>query len=215
MKKVLVTTIARPKDWEIWGDNINRIYDSLTYEGKDKDFMTSEEKPVGDSKYSTHCVARNKVIDLALEDEHDYVFWIDPDIVRCPENIIERLLEIESENIIAPYVFIEPCDENPWKFERFFDIDFFIDADGNKYNFKYPYHNTRKEDDKYACSSVGTCMLVPADVYRKGAKYNPMDYRGDHVSFCESAAKLGYKTFSTDEIIIEHAFLPKYGLEFH
>ena len=213
-KSILVASILTPEDNETWGKNLTKIFESLDYENKEAGFLVSKEKPIGHSKYSTHCIARNKCIEKFLKPHHDYVFWIDPDVVSWYSNdIVSRLLEIDSENIIAPYVFIEPHETNPWKYERFFDIDFFLDENGNKYRDRYPYHDTVKMDNKYECRSVGTCVLVPARVHRR-VKFDHLDPRGDWVSLCQGAKEINVKTYSTDEVILTHAFLPLYGKQF-
>tara|TARA_R110000772_G_scaffold249530_3_gene364035 strand:- start:22299 stop:22961 length:663 start_codon:yes stop_codon:yes gene_type:complete len=212
--KVLVSIPVKPNTQ--WVKNAHKIFDALSYKNKVDGIWDGELDGKVYNKYSKNCQARNGALSKLTKDI-DYVLWVDADVVVSQDDLIERLLEIDSDNVIAPFCIIEKCPENHFSSqgERAYDIDFTIDTNGKKINPYYPYHNTPKVDKKYQMSCVGTCMLTPAKLYHQGFKYNPKDPRGDHTQFCSSFADGGGKIFMTDETLIEHAYLPKWGERFH
>ena len=126
-------------------------------------------------------------------------------------SIIEKLLKISTTDIVAPYVFIEP--NHWWKERRFYDIGSFIDGKGTNFSATSP-HNKSDGDILNEVNAVGTCMLIPAKLYYK-TRYDPFDDRIEHISLCEWARGYGYKVHACPAIEIFHAFLPKYGEQFH
>jgi hypothetical protein len=213
--KVLVATpVISGSKWE---KNALDIFNNLSFENKVSAIFTDEIKDLKyPNKYTKNSVARNRLIEQFLTNDITHVLWIDADIVVYPNDLIERLLSIESENIIAPFPLIEKCEESEFKYERFYDIDFFIGIDGNKFNYKFPYcPNLIQKNGKYEMLSVGTCYLMPSKPFFDGIKFYPYDVRGDHIPMLEKCIENGYKIYSTDSIYVEHAYLPKYGEKFH
>ena len=136
---------------------------------------------------------------------------MDSDIVEYPFDIIEKLLSISTTEVVAPYVYIE--DNHWWPWKRFYDIDGFIDSNGIKFDFKPPY-NKSNGDVKTEVNSVGTCFIIPAHLHKK-VSYDINDKRLDHVPFFEKVRGLGHRIIVEPNIEIRHAFLPKYGENFH
>lgn len=212
--KVLIPQLINPNAPKIWRENAEKIYNKLTFTNKER-FILEEDFShySGITKYGKYAAARNSIINQALKEDHTHVFWMDSDIIDFPADIIEQLYEEESNNIIAPYVLIENCEENPWKFERFYDISCFIDKNGTPFNYQPPYHNLG--NGKIELLSVGTCFLIPAEIYKKGLRYNIYYSSNEHIDFFIQCQSMGYKIYATNKIVIRHAFLPKYGENFH
>lgn len=212
--KVFVPQLINPNAPKIWKENADKIFSSLTFKNKERFILDKDFSEYGNiSKYGKYAAARNEIIDKGLKEDHTHVFWMDVDIIDYPTDIIEQLYHIEQNNVIAPYVLIENCAENPWKFERFYDISCFMDKNGVTFDYKSPYHNYG--GGKIELLSVGTCFLMPADIYHKGLRYNIFYNSNEHIEFFVNCSNLGYKIYATDEIVIRHAFLPKYGENFH
>jgi hypothetical protein len=217
--KVLVPQLFHSKTSQVWKDNAQKIWESLTFKNKERAILDSDEDAGNsNSQYARIAKARNRVIDDNLKDDHTHVFWMDVDVVKYPKNIIEQLAHFKAEGTIAPYVFIE--DNKMWPFKRFYDITAFIRMDGREFDWQTPFC----EDDPYMLVEdkianrvlcVGTCFLMDANIYRKGCRYDPMDGRTEHLGLFEQGAKLGYKVFATPDVEVSHAFLPKYGEGFH
>ena len=54
---------------------------------------------------------RNIVIHEYLRPEHEYVLWLDADVVRYPADLVKRLYETNPTGVSAPLVVIEGSDE--------------------------------------------------------------------------------------------------------
>jgi hypothetical protein len=210
MNKILTILLLRPDSPACWIENANKIKNTLTYANNQIEFFSDKVESFG-GKFAKEARARNEAIQKFLKPEHTHVFWIDTDVVEYPPNIIEKLLEIDSENCISPYVFIE--DNDWWPFKRFYDISCFVTKDGKDFNWHPPYTDDDSIEKKEV-KSIGTCILLNADIYRNGCAYDPLDQRNEHIPFFEQAIKKGYKVFATPKLEIRHAFLPKYGINF-
>jgi GT2 family glycosyltransferase len=210
MNKILTILLLRPNSPKCWIENANKIKNTLTYPQNDIQFFSEAASSLG-GRYAKEANARNQAIDKLLKPEHTHVFWIDTDVVEYPPDIIEKLLALDSENCVSPYVFIE--DNDWWNFKRFYDIDAFFDLDNKNFNYSPPYTDDDSLELKEV-KSIGTCMLINAEVYRSGCMYDCFDPRVEHVSFFEQAKSKGYKVYACPKIEVRHAFLPKYGIQF-
>jgi hypothetical protein len=210
MNNILTILMLRPDSPECWVENAIKIKNTLTYPQNDIQFFSEPASSLG-GKFAKEANARNAAIQKLLQPHHTHVFWIDTDVVEYSPNIIEQLLELDSKNCISPYVYIE--DNEWWDFKRFYDISCFIDLNNNNFNYCCPYTDNDFLKLKEVLS-IGTCMLINADVYRSGCMYDPFDPRNEHISFFEQARLKGYKVFASPKIEIRHAFLPKYNIPF-
>ena len=218
--------MLRPNGPEAWVKNAERIANELSYE--DKEVVVYDEAVSSfQGPWAAESNARNNAIDKHLKDDHTHVFWIDTDIVEFDKDIIQKLLSLTDQHVVAPYVFIE--ENETWPFKRFYDISCFVDLDGKCFDYKQPY-NSLPDEDLQSVSSVGTCFLMPADIYREhqfggigvgeplvagpGLRYDPYHQKNEHIPFFEKARKIGYKIYVTPKVEIRHAFLPKYGIDF-
>lgn len=208
---VLVPLLLRPNGHPAWRENAKKIESTLTF--KNKEVVTYDEAvPFYQGPWAAESNARNNVIDKYLKPEHTHVFWIDTDVVEFEPDIIEKLAELTDQHVVAPYVFIE--DNDAWLFKRFYDISCFVDLDGKCFNYAEPYNNLPRQDLQQV-SSVGTCFLMPADIYREhGLRYDPFHEKNEHIPLFDKARAIGYKVYVTPKVEIRHAFLPKYGLKF-
>jgi hypothetical protein len=209
--KILIPQLISPHGASFyWRQNAENIFNNLTFKNKVK-YVNDKYIEGDEHRYSKLKKLRNQIIKESLTDDFTHVFWMDVDIVEYPFDIIEKMLSVSSVDIVAPYVFIE---DNPWwPWKRFYDIDGFIDSNNTKFNFVPPY-NPSEGDVKTNVNSVGTCFLIPAEIHKK-ISYDINDTRLDHVGFFEKARNLGYKILVDPAIEVKHAFLPKYGEQFH
>jgi MoaA/NifB/PqqE/SkfB family radical SAM enzyme len=242
-KKVLVAFLVR--DCEKWLDRFLACLDRLAYpedtlqfaiiEGNSKDeswrlvetFASKHERvwlkkvdvqtdePDSVPKRSARLgFLRNKIIDEALTDEA-YVLWLDSDIVDFPRSLLTDLIKAQVD-IVAPYVLIENSG-------LFYDTLAFR-KDGFRFNpsitnglasVQKPEGAACLPNELYEVDSVGTCMLVNADVYRKGVRFGQNHPESEQVEFCLSARVRGFRVYVDPCVKVLHAELPKYGVAFH
>jgi glycosyltransferase involved in cell wall biosynthesis len=103
--------------------------------------------------------SRNHLLFRALRDE-DWVLWIDVDLVGCPPNVIEQLLE-SGKDIVHPHC-VRKSDR------KTFDLNAW--SDGGKRHME----DLRQEGDLVRLHAVGGSMLlVRADLHREGLVFPP------------------------------------------
>lgn len=165
-------------------------------------------------KYSPNADARNRFIAQNLESKHDWVLWTDADLVEARHDLIVDLLVMIGQQIVnrddwqhtiaAPFVLIEGQD-------RFYDYGGFI-QNGHMFSPAPPYCDG---DGVIELDSVGSCYLVPAELYRMGGRYDPVGDEVEHLSFHRFAKSKGYRIFANRGLTVRHADLPRWGLAWH
>ena len=210
--KILVAQPVGPGDNHgYWKKNAVKIFESLTFPNKVQGIL--EETVSGEGgAFARHARVRNRVIEKFLQDDITHVLWFDSDVVSWDPDIIEKLLKISTTEVVAPYVFIE--DNDWWKFKRFYDISCFRDLNGEEFNYKPPFYNSRDGDVTSKVSCVGTVFMVPSHFHKK-IKYNPNYESNEHIFFFNEVRSLGGSVIATPDVEVRHAFLPKYGENFH
>ena len=205
---ILVATPYRKSTAPGFIKRSTELYESLTWPNKERAFYPNEiVTPPGSSKYFPNAVARNELLKIYLKPEHEYVFWIDVDIVECYSDMIEQLIYIAYADggspdsyITAPLVLIEGTD-------TFYDIGGFTQA----WSWASPNPPYFKGDNIVMLTSVGSCYLAPAWIYRDGARYiSDNDRQIEHQPVMLFAMKHGVKIRASRSLVVQHANLPKW-----
>ena len=151
-------------------------------------------------------VIRQSMIDRWLTVDHDFVLWIDADVIDYPSNLPTELITRGAGNVAAPFVYLDKHGE------RFYDIAGFVE-NGNWFKL-FPPH-CAQVGPVFTLDGVGCVYLVPAPVYRQGGKHGPCEGYTDHFRICTRARELGYKVLAFSELKAYHAYLAEYGEGFH
>lgn len=157
--------------------------------------------------------ARNHVIEQQLLRRHEYVLWIDADIVRYPADILTTLHAANPDGITAPAVMIE--DDN-----KFYDWAAFVEQDdaGDLVTFspEAPYWRfpDRIQNGRLELAGVGSMYLMPAWPYKLGARHADTPWT-DHWPICETVRRANSKVVCLTEVRVDHAELPRYGEPWH
>lgn len=215
---VLIATPARTTTPTIIVQRHEQLVHSFRFAGGIEYRLHFNDQPLGMTKYEPNARARNEFIDRYVRPEHEWVLWLDVDVIQAPPNLIDELMAISVANgraIVAPMVWAErvrsgkPSTENGgW----FYDLGGFQDADGRFADYENGPENT---GPLHEMNSVGTCYLVPAELYRKGLRYSTPHNQVEHVAFCAAARANGTRVLATRTLSVVHAYLPKYGEEWH
>lgn len=162
--------------------------------------------PKHDSLYMRHATVRNYMLDTYLQDYHDFVFWIDSDLVAYDADLPSVLHAANPGGITAPMAVL---DHYP---DRFYDIGGFVER-GRRANMERPWFE--QTGDVLALDSVGCCYLAPAALYHSGVRYAPppSDYYVEHWSVMRAAARRGYAIRALATAVAVHAWLPDFGLK--
>lgn len=200
---ILIATPARKTTRAAFLSRSEWIYGFLTYPEKERALYVNDFPP-GKGRYHNNARARNELIEKHLKPEHTHVLWMDVDIVEVPADLLQQLTAISTKDIVAPFVLIEGT-------ERFYDVGGFQQF-GSWFDFAWPHclGGAVCEVD-----SVGSCYLVPAEVYRLGARYAPRGNHVEHLSLMRRAKEMGYGVFACRNTVVYHADLPKWGQEWN
>jgi len=155
--------------------------------------------------------ARNHIVQDALKDNSDYLFFIDADMIFPPDILIKMLLH--DKDIINALAFrrIEPHYPCIFKFNE---------KEGT-------YNTVEYYGGLISVDATGmSCILIKTEVFKKMKQ--PWYYYDQHLfssdlTFCKNALKLGYKVWidtdlkighlGADKIITEQTYLDQLNTE--
>lgn len=204
---VLVATPYRHDTLQAFLHRHREVVGSFTYPDLEHVMMENDLGHVQGGKYAPNAEARNQLIEQHLRPDHQHVLWMDVDVVKAPKNLVEGLLALAGTvDAAAPWALIEGRDQ-------FYDYGGFVLQNGAHFRPNPPY--TDAKGPVYPMDSVGTCYLVPARYYWKGCRYDPEGDEVEHLSFFRQVRDLGGRVWSTDQLIVRHAHLPKWGEAWH
>lgn len=108
---------------------------------------------------------KNRIVKYALENNYDYIFWVDSDIILQRNTLVHlyNTLKKYNEHIISEILWTEfqkgsgKLEPNCW------ETDFYT----------YP-ENYYKPNKIYQVGGMGGISLVDTEVYKKGVNYSPL-----------------------------------------
>lgn len=216
---ILVATPARlgtpraliDRHMQVWGD--------LAGPGKLDHILYYNEQAREGGKYEPNARARNQLIERHLRTWHRWVLWLDVDIIEAPGNLVDVLMETAArkggEAIVAPMVWVERVGDGPASIPVggwFYDTGGFQQMDGSFADFG---EGVRGNGEEVEMRSVGCCYLAPAGLYRRGMRYRPVGDEVEHLSFMREARKAGATVWATRRANVVHAYLPRWGEQWH
>lgn len=218
MPNVLVASPYRVNTPDLFVQAAARHFQALTFPRRQLAMYPNRMIDGRARRYGPNAMARNELIDHCLLAEHTHVLWLDIDLVQVPPDLIEQLLGIAEHDIVAPFVFVEQIKAGPPSRENggwFYDTGGFIGGRPPARARELAPHFDDYHGGTLEMESVGTCYLIPAQVYRNGAGYAPAGNEVEHVSLMRRARGMGYRVLATDAARVIHAYLPRYGVEWH
>jgi len=168
--------------WRFW-----KAYEELL---KPKGFML--QIVVG----STIAVARNNIINLALENKSDYLLFLDSDMVPTPD-MIQRLLSHKKE-VVGALAFSRSYPHDPITMRLWNDKEY--------------YRSIPNGELMDVDATGGACLLIDMKVFKK-IEYPWFDfsvYQGEKtaysedVIFCRKLKNAGFKIFIDTGLSVGH-----------
>lgn len=225
---VLIATPARLSTPRQLLGRVEGLVHSLAWSGSMEWRLHFNEQPAGLRHYEANARARNELIERYLKPWHEWVLWVDVDIVEMPTDLVKVLVE-KSElwragkwpAVVAPMVWMERVKAGPVGFDTggwFYDTGGFVGDDGVHADF---FRGPLDEGEDVVMQSVGCVYLAPAELYRAGPhgspglRYEVQGHEVEHVGFCRRARGLGAYVVATRKADVTHAYLPKYGEKWH
>jgi Flp pilus assembly protein TadD len=193
---------ARDLSARLPGANLDHAFDLVLDErGAGDDAVTGLE-----SRVRHTAPIRQQLIEVHLQPAHDAVLWIDADLVAYPADLPTQLLRRNPGGVSAPVVLL---DHHP---DRFYDVAGFVER-GRWARLLPPWFD--QPGPVYDLDGVGCLYLVPASVYRAGAKHEPVPGYTDHLAVCAHARRMGLAVRAYADLRAYHAYLPDFGEKFH
>lgn len=147
---------------------------------------------------------KNHIINYAIENNYDYLFFVDSDLVLHP-NLIEHLKtankDIISEIFWSQWHKNRPLEPNVWLFDEY---DLVPKKLGEKLSEKEMYVrqerflNQLKTPGIYEVGGLGACTLIKTAALIKGVSFKPiknLTIHGEDRFFCIRAAVLDIELF--------------------
>jgi len=157
----------------------------LTLEKKtDLGVITLEEKCL---QWASIC---NQGIERALDFAADYILFIEADLT-FPYDLLDELI-IEDLDVCAPVVFLGAGFYDNWGFR---------DLKGNRLN---SFLDLDVFSGPVKLSSVGSCVLFKADIFRSGIRFRGPYETGLLVGVCNDAINMGYSVWMLPHVSIIH-----------
>ena len=193
---ILVAVPYRAKTSSTLVERAKTLAERLTYQ--DKEIVMFENDGGYVKGYATNANARNEFLAKHLKDHHEYVFWVDVDIVEYPKNIIEKLLE--AGGVAAPLVLFE-------RDGGLYDVGGFV-QDGKWSEHEWPFFDYHKPVE-----GVGSVYLIPAKIYYQFC-YKPTKGFTEHFAIMQAAKTMGISIQVRMDVLAWHADLFNFGMRY-
>ena len=149
-------------------------------------------------------MARNNLAAGAIENEADYVLWLDSDMV-FPSGTLVHLLKVMEEQgegvILTGAYFRRAAPFSPVLYDK---LDF--DEKGNAVWTE----TTKLAEGLFEVEGCGFgCVLMPTEAFvdvsqEFGQIFDPINGTGEDLSFCWRARKCGYRIICDPRIVLGH-----------
>lgn len=147
---------------------------------------------------------KNLIIDYAIKNDYDYLFFVDSDLILHP-NIIEYLKskdkEILSEIFWTKWHENMPLEPNVWLFDEYDLVPKELGeilSEETMNSRKVDFLNQLKEEGVYEVGGLGACTLISKSALLKGVNFKSiknLTIHGEDRFFCIRAAVLGIELF--------------------
>lgn len=210
---ILVCTPYRPSTHpalvERWWSNAHRLASQLASRGiwlLSLAIADTNEPQPRETGFAAHARARNSLLDAIDLSAYDYLYWVDIDILRWADGLIDWALKHNPDGVTAPAVVLDRY------IDRFYDTWGFLERKQPARLYP-PWFE--QSGSIITLDSVGCCYLIPAIVYRDGARYQDLSGATEHLSVCLAARRQHRAVLANLDFRATHAYLPEYGEDVH
>ena len=133
--------------------------------------------------------SRDNLAKKAIEEECDYIFWLDSDMVFQPDTLERLIQSIGKGDIISGLYFRRVSPFSPVLFK-----DFEVVGESATWS---DFHKIPKDVFEVGACGFG-CLLMPTNIFidvqvKFGQMFAPIGRIGEDLSFCWRARQCGYK----------------------
>lgn len=147
-------------------------------------------------------IARDKLAEIAVECEADYILWLDSDMVFDPDILVRMLDVIQNTDIdiLSGLYFRRVEPYTPTIFEH-------LELEGDVIEWKEFTHVPAKPFEIAGCGFG--CVLMPTEIIKAvksayNALFTPFNSVGEDLAFCWRARQLGYHLYCDPRITLGH-----------
>ena len=147
---------------------------------------------------------KNRIINHAIDEHYDFLFFVDSDLVLHP-NLIEHLItankDIISEIFWTQWHNDRPLEPNVWLFDEYDLVPKKLGENltEKEMNIRQnQFLNQLKNPGVYEVGGLGACTLISRDALIAGVSFQPiknLTIQGEDRFFCIRAAVLGIDLF--------------------
>lgn len=147
--------------------------------------------------------SRNDLATKALQDEFDYVFWLDSDMVFAPDTLIRMMDTLQKHDLdfLTGLYFRRVNPYSPVLFDR-------LDIKKNDVCSWSQFETLPNKLFEVGGCGFG-CVLMKVDMFidvqaQFNNMFSPIGNNGEDVAFCWRARQCGYKLYCDPSIICGH-----------
>lgn len=144
--------------------------------------------------------SRNDLVQIAIKQGCDYIFWLDSDMM-FPPNVLTRMFEdLKHGDIVSGLYFRRVAPFTPVIYDK-------LDIDDTGCHYTEPKDIP---DGIFEVAGCGFgCVLLPTDIMldvleKYGSPFTPINGIGEDLSFCWRARQLGFKIVCDPDIPLGH-----------
>lgn len=154
----------------------------------------------GPEQFAPHAAVRNRMLDAHLTSYDDYVLWIDVDLSTYPADFVRHALTINPGGITAPAVL--------WgETTKFYDICGYIER--GAWLSEWAPYSLHQPGPVVELESVGCIYLIPAWLFREGARYahGGVAPGVEHQAVCAFARERGVRVIADLSQVARHEYM--------
>lgn len=151
-------------------------------------------------------IARERIAEIAVEGEWDYLFFIDDDMI-CPPDMFEQLYA-HQRDIVGALAFTRFAPHKP----VIYIVDEGFDSVTKQNYYTSKCWLTYPKDTLVECDAVGFgAVLINCGVLRSMRQpwFTAATGKGEDIQFCFDAGKSGFKVFMDTSCKLGHLGPPK------
>lgn len=144
--------------------------------------------------------SRNDLVQIAIKQGCDYIFWLDSDMMFPPDALVRMFKSLEHGDIVSGLYFRRVAPFTPVIYDK-------LDIDDTGCHYTEPKDIP---DGIFEVAGCGFgCVLMPTDIMldvieKYGSPFTPINGIGEDLSFCWRARQLGFKIVCDPDIPLGH-----------
>ena len=144
--------------------------------------------------------SRNDLVQIAIKQGCDYIFWLDSDMMFPPDVLARMFEDLKHGDIVSGLYFRRVAPFTPVIYDK-------LDIDDTGCHYTEPKDIP---DGIFEVAGCGFgCVLLPTDIMldvleKYGSPFTPINGIGEDLSFCWRARQLGFKIVCDPDIPLGH-----------